>query len=197
MRFADPISYDLWYETKGKEIFLKELSVLKKVIKGFDKGLEVGVGTGRFASSLGVEFGLDPDENMVRFASKRGILGVVGIGEALPFKSSSFDLILLVFTLCFAEKPPLIIKECNRCLKSGGELVIGFIPRESSKAGEYIDLAKKGHPIYSKARFYGVDEVSKLVVDGGFRIEARKGIFLGKEKGPYPDFLVWKCAKNS
>jgi ubiquinone/menaquinone biosynthesis C-methylase UbiE len=40
--------YDEWYE-KNKLAYLSEVAALKKVIPKGKKGLEIGVGTGRFA----------------------------------------------------------------------------------------------------------------------------------------------------
>ena len=53
--------YDQWYE-RNKFAYLSEIEALKKVIPEQGKGLEIGVGTGRFAQSLGISVGLDPSE---------------------------------------------------------------------------------------------------------------------------------------
>jgi len=60
----DPMAdaYDRWYDTpKGKAIFQAELKCLRSLHeKSPGRWLEVGVGTGRFACSLGIAEGIDP-----------------------------------------------------------------------------------------------------------------------------------------
>jgi len=64
--------YDRWYE-RNKFAYLSEIEALKKVVPKKGKGLEIGVGTGRFAHALGVSVGIDPSENMLQIARKRKI----------------------------------------------------------------------------------------------------------------------------
>jgi ubiquinone/menaquinone biosynthesis C-methylase UbiE len=49
-----------------------------------EKGLEIGVGTGRFAKILGMEYGIDPSERMLSIAKERGIKTFVGRGRIYP-----------------------------------------------------------------------------------------------------------------
>ena len=51
-----------------------------------EKGLEIGVVTGRFAKILGMEYGIDPSERMLSIAKERGIKTSVGRGEDLPLE---------------------------------------------------------------------------------------------------------------
>ncbi len=69
-------SYDQWYETtEGRAIFVAELECLRLICESFHgQWLEVGVGTGRFASNLGIARGIDPSMPMLKMAAKRGIL---------------------------------------------------------------------------------------------------------------------------
>ncbi len=76
--------YEEWFN-KNKFAYLSEIEALKKVIPA-GKGLEVGVGTGRFAEPLGIDIGVDPSENMLKIAKLRGIKTFQGYGENLPFK---------------------------------------------------------------------------------------------------------------
>ena len=50
--------YEAWYE-KNKYVYLSELEVVKKVLPKEGVGLEIGVGTGRFALPLDIKFGVD------------------------------------------------------------------------------------------------------------------------------------------
>jgi len=61
------------FDEFSERTYLSELKALKKVILEKKKGLEIGVGTGRFASPLGIEYGIDPSEKMLEIAKKRGV----------------------------------------------------------------------------------------------------------------------------
>ncbi len=60
--------YDSWFE-KHKDVYFSELKALKKVIPG-GFGLEVGVGSGRFANPLDVKMGIDPPEKHAKTCKK-------------------------------------------------------------------------------------------------------------------------------
>jgi len=123
--------YDEWYDAH-RVLFRTELAALKKAVPRRGRGLEVGVGTGRFAESLAVRYGLDPSPGMLGLAERRGIRAVLGFGEALPFKSGSFDFVLTVFVIEFVDDLRGFLAEQARVLKPSGALVTGFIDRDSS-----------------------------------------------------------------
>ncbi len=161
--------YDEWYERPfGRSAFGAEVACLRRVLPPFRLGLEVGVGTGRFASVLGVKIGLDPSRKELEIARTRGINPVQGVGEALPFRAQSFDLVLIVVTLCFVRDPAAVLSESARVLVPGGHLVLGTIVKESPWADFYLRKARAGHPIYRLARFYGYGELLNLLGAAGF-----------------------------
>lgn len=161
--------YDEWYERPfGRSAFAAEVACLRRVLPPFRRGLEVGVGTGRFGSALGVRLGLDPSRVELAIARSRGIEPVQGVGEALPFKAEGFDLVLIVVTLCFVDDPARVLFESARVLVPGGSMVLGLILRESPWADFYAKKARAGHPIYRLARFYGYREVLGLLGAAGF-----------------------------
>jgi len=164
--------YDAWFEEEGKLIFPTELSALRRAAEGLPRPwLEVGVGSGRFAASLGIDVGLDPAERLLEMARRRGMAVVRGRGEALPFPAESFGGVFLIVTLCFVEEPSAVLRECRRVLREGGGLVVGLVPAESPWGRRYTALGKEGHPFYSRARFYTVAEVKKLLSAAGFSLE--------------------------
>ena len=94
--------YDEWF-IKNQNIYLAELNAIKRFVP-FDKfGVEIGVGTGRFALPLGIKVGVDPSRKMAEISRKRGIQVYEGVAEQLPFKDKIFDYILMVTTICFLE----------------------------------------------------------------------------------------------
>ena len=56
------------------------------------EGLEVGVGTGRFAAPLGIHIGLEPSPAMAKLARARGVEVHSGVGENLPYEDDRFNL---------------------------------------------------------------------------------------------------------
>lgn len=156
--------YDDWFE-KHKNAYFSELKALKKVIpEGF--GLEVGVGSGRFAFPLGVKLGIDPSKNMLREAKERGIQVIQGIGEELPFRDGTFDSVLIVVTLCFVENPVNVLIESRRVLKSGGRLIVGEINKDS-QLGRFYEAKKENSAFYKLATFYSGNEIIGLFDEVG------------------------------
>ena len=124
-------SYDAWYDAHPA-LYRTELAALRKAVPRRGRGLEVGVGTGRFAAPLSVRYGLDPSPGMLGLAKGRGIRVVQGFGEALPFKSASFDLVLIVFVIEFVDGAGGFLGEAARVLRSGGTIVVGFMDKASA-----------------------------------------------------------------
>jgi ubiquinone/menaquinone biosynthesis C-methylase UbiE len=173
-------AYDQWYETpEGKAIFQAELKCLRLLHTKYPgRWLEVGVGTGRFACSLGIPEGIDPSPQMREIAASRGIAVHPGSAESLPFPKSSFEGVLLVLTLCFVANAGQALKECLRGLGSDGRLLIGAVPADSSWGKEYCRKASTGHPIYALAHFRKVGEIVELAQSAGFvLIDAASTLF--------------------
>ncbi len=158
--------YESWLDL-NRLAYELELEAIKDLLPRFGKGLEIGVGTGRFAPPLGLRFGIDPSKNMCKMASKRGIQVILGVGESLPFKDSSIDLVLMVTTICFLDDVPGILKEAYRILIDGGYILIGFIDRESS-LGRLYESHKTDSIYYRDATFLSANEVVHHLKQTGF-----------------------------
>jgi SAM-dependent methyltransferase len=158
--------YERWF-ARHDAAYRSELAVLREVMPESGLGLEVGVGTGRFAEPLGVEFGLDPSLRMLRHARRRGIRVVCGVAEALPFRNAVFDRVLIVTTICFADDARAMCVEAARVLKPGGSIVIGFIDR-TSQLGLQYQVHKDENVFYRDATFFSAMEVGRLLSDAGF-----------------------------
>jgi len=156
--------YDAWYD-KHKFAFLSEIEAIKKVLPRNKKGLEIGVGTGRFASRLGIKYGVDPSENMLKIAQKRGIDAHRAQGERLPFDSSALDYIAIIITLCFVKDPVKVLIEAKRVLKKRGKVIIGIIDKDSFLGRFYQG---KKSLFYRQAHFFGVRELTDLLKMTGF-----------------------------
>jgi len=167
--------YDEWFE-KNRGIYLSEIKALEKIAsKGF--GLEIGVGTGRFAQQLRIEIGLDPSINMLKVARRRGIKVVQGVGEFLPFSSESFDIVAIIVTLCFVENPLEVLREAKRVLKKKGILIVGVIEK-NSKWGIFYESKKRSSKFYKVANFYSAREIIQLASKAGLKFcEAYQTLF--------------------
>ena len=157
--------YDAWYD-KHAHAFLSELAAIRKVLPKKGKGLEIGVGTGRFAAALGITFGVDPSRKMLALAKKRGVSVRQGYGEDIPFASGIFDYAALIITLCFVKDPAKVIKETARILKRDGRIIIGIVDKNSFLGRFY---RRKKSVFYKQADFFSVMEVMVLLKAAGFR----------------------------
>ena len=156
--------YDAWY-SRHEFAFLSEIEAIKKVLPPAGNGLEIGVGTGRFASSLGIATGIDPSSEMLRIAKERGVDTYLGFGETLPFPKEVFDYAAVIITLCFVRNPKKVIEEAYRALKKSGKVIIGIVDRESFLGKFY---QHKESVFYKKARFFSVTEVTELLEESDF-----------------------------
>ncbi len=158
--------YETWF-ARHQEAYYSELMAIRALLPWQGPGLEIGVGTGRFAAPLGVEVGIDPSKEMLTYAVKRGISCIQGIAEALPFRDVVFDYGLLVTTICFVEDANAMLTEAHRVLKTGAPIVIGFIDRTSNLGQHYL-AHQDENVFYREATFYSAPEVEKLLNDTGF-----------------------------
>jgi SAM-dependent methyltransferase len=161
--------YEAWF-ARHEAAYLSELLAVRALLPWQGLGLEIGVGTARFAAPLGVRVGVDPSLAMLVYAVKRGLSGVRGIAEALPFKNGIFDFGLVVTTICFVENPRSMLLEARRVLKPNAPLVIGFVDRES-EIGQHYFLHQAENVFYREARFYSAKEVAELLEDTGYLIQ--------------------------
>lgn len=158
--------YEAWFR-RHPAAYHAELLAVHALLPWHGLGLEIGVGTGRFAAPLGIRVGLDASRAMLAYAVKRGVSSIQGVAEALPFKDAVFDYGLVVTTICFVDDPQKMLNEAHRVLKSRAPLVIGFVDRTSRLGQQYLAHQAES-AFYREARFYSALEVERLLEDAGF-----------------------------
>ncbi|MEJ2166904.1 MAG: class I SAM-dependent methyltransferase [Desulfobacterales bacterium] len=158
--------YEAWFMSH-KAAYHSELLAIRALMPWRGLGLEIGVGSGRFAAPLGIEIGIDPSMAMLTYSIKRGVAGIQGVAEALPFKNAVFDYGLVVTTICFVEDPKAMLNEARRVLKPTAPLVIGFVNRASMFGQHYLKHQAE-NVFYREAKFYSTLEVERLLDETGF-----------------------------
>ena len=151
------VEYDEWFETH-KWVYQSEVAAVRKFISETGKGIEIGVGTGRFSIPFGIKVGIEPARAMAEIARKRGITVYQAKDKNLPFQDNSFDFALIVTTLCFLENPLKALQEIRRILKPAGKVIIGMLDEESP-LGRLYEERRKESKFYRDARFYSVNQV--------------------------------------
>lgn len=158
--------YEGWFETH-EHAYRSEVEALERIHPTPGFGIEIGVGTGRFATPLGMQVGLDPATEMLVRARERGIDIVKGVAEALPFRDGTFDTALLVTTICFVDDIPQTLTEARRVLRPDGSLIIGYIDKDSP-VGRIYQEKKSENPFYREAVFVSTDELVDALETAGF-----------------------------
>ena len=158
--------YDRWFDDHG-EVYAAQVRLLQDAVPQGGCGLELGVGSGRFAVPLDIRYGIDPSLKLLAMAQIRGIEVVQGEGEHLPYRAETFDYVLMMTVICFLENPPGVMQETFRVLLKGGYLILGFIEKNGEIAMQYRQEKTKGR-FLRFARFLTVDEVARLAEDAGF-----------------------------
>ncbi len=196
--------YDRWFE-EHSGVYAEELKAIEKLLPQFEKGVEIGVGTGRFAKPLGLKIGVEPSEKMARIAKERGVEVVSGRAEALPFDDESFDFVLMVTTICFMDDAKKAMEEIYRILRPGGHVIVGFVDKDTP-LGRLYQKNREESRFYKNARFFSTEEVLSLLEQSGFHdckavqtlfgedlSDMQGGVRPGYSKGA---FVAIRCKKD-
>ena len=159
--------YEDWF-TKNRAAYESELEAVRRLLPEGGTGIEIGVGTGKFAGPLGITMGIEPSESMRDVAINKGIRVSAGVAEELPVASDSVDFVLMVTVLCFFKEVDKALQEAYRVLKPGGAIVIAFIDRDSALGKKY-DEGKGETLFYKDATFFSAQEVGAFLKGAGFQ----------------------------
>lgn len=156
--------YDEWFD-RHPVLYQSELTAIRSVLLPFQRGVEIGVGTARFAAALGIQYGLEPLKDFASIARSRGIDVQTGVAEKMPYPSEYFDLALMVTVDCFLDDVPVAFAETFRVLSPGGSLVVAFLDKNCVIARKY---KRQGFSSYRNARFHSPDEIITWMKAAGF-----------------------------
>ena len=172
--------YDDWF-VRNNDKYVAELRALSCFIPANSNGLEVGIGSGKFAVPLGVKTGVEPSRKMADTARKLGINVLLGVAEDLPIASSTFGFVLMVTTICFVDDLKKSFQEAFRVLRKDGFIVIGFIDKDS-ELGKVYRANKDKSRFYNIAEFFSTEEVLACLSEAGFvSFDTRQTIFSRNE----------------
>ncbi|MFO7849217.1 MAG: class I SAM-dependent methyltransferase [Spirochaetia bacterium] len=170
--------YEQWFST-FKAVYDTEVEALRKIMPEENKiGVEIGAGSGLFASRLGVRYGVEPSGPMLEKAKDRGIEMKQGAAEKLPYPDESFDYTLMVTAICFLDDMNKAMEEIRRVLKPGGPALFGFVDKDSPLGQVYLQH-KEEDVFYRSATFRSASEVISVLERLGFEIETIKQTVFG------------------
>ncbi len=178
-------TYDAWFLTpQGKVVFNLELDLLLKHV-GTLSGktlFDVGIGTGIFATQFrdkGAQItGIDPSENMLEIAKKRGFKVMKGFGENIPLEDNSFDIVLAMTSLEFSRNPEAFISEIFRVAKTGGKVVVAVLNLWS-----FYGISRRVRGIFKRnlfndAHFYSYFEIRRLLLRRSSSVVVDSSVFI-------------------
>jgi SAM-dependent methyltransferase len=158
--------YERWFD-RHPNAYQSELKAVGHFIDPSFRALEIGMGSGRFAKPLGIEEGIEPSYEMRKLAHEKGLKAEFGTAEQLPVEDGTYDLALMVTTICFVDNPTQAIAEMFRILKPGGYAVIGFVDK-NSPLGQVYQKHKEESRFYYEANFFSASDIENLLQQQGF-----------------------------
>lgn len=161
------LEYDRWFENHST-VYQSEILAIQQALPKDKTGIEIGVGTGRFAEPLQIRFGVEPSENMARMAKKRGIHIYKAYGENLPIENESFDFALMVTSVCFISDIPKAFSEVYRILKPRGEIIVAIM-NKNSELGKKYQAGQASSKFYRDAHFHSTEEITDLLEQSNFQ----------------------------
>ncbi|MCK5248031.1 class I SAM-dependent methyltransferase [Candidatus Bipolaricaulota bacterium] len=167
--------YDAWYD-EFPNLFRSEILAVRASLPPPGQWVEVGVGTGRFASELGIHLGIEPADAMAVLARGRGIDVTCGRAEAVPLDSECMDAVFFITTLCFVRDLNLALCEARRILRPGGCCIVALLPLDSP-LGQITHASEDAFFKHAQLRTKG--EVFRALRSAGLTIQQTVQTLLG------------------
>ena len=164
--------YEQWFQEHSC-LFAAEIAAIREVLPTSGVGLEIGVGSGLFASALGIKYGVEPSAAMRKKAESRGVHVFDGMAERLPFKAAMFDFAVMITVDCFLTDVGQSFQEAFRILVPQGCFVIAFIDA-ATRLGKEYEQKKQSSLFYRQAHFHSAGEIKEQLMQAGFRVDAER-----------------------
>ncbi len=161
--------FDRWFTRNGK-LYASELDALRAA-EPTGLSLDVGIGSGVFASKLKVSIGVDTSRELLRISKRRGLEVMLADARELPFRTGAFDTVVSSFTICFVDDINSMLMESRRVLKDQGRFIVGEITLDSAWGRFYSGEGRRGHRFYGKARFLTFERTLLLLAKAGLEAE--------------------------
>lgn len=181
--------YDQWFYEHAA-LYRAELTAVAELLGPVQatagpeaEGLEIGVGTGRFAAPLGISHGLEPAPRMAQLARARGIDVVPGFAEDLPFDTGRFAYTAFLTSLCFVTAPARALREARRVTVGGGAVLVAYLNR-AGPAGQELAARQAEDPYYCHAHLMTTRELEALLREAGFTPEDSRQVLAGPDGSP-------------
>ena len=184
---------------------LTEIELFRNAVKGCEKVLDVGCGTGHpslyIAEDVGSIIGIDKSERMIEIARNRlrrsgsgNVVFEVGDAESLDFPNESFDAIILCGSLATLSNKRKSLQEIRRVLRKPGKVACieanwlyqSTHERHFKGEGSFI-LTEKG-----LIRYRFVRRLLHPHKETDYRCMINPKSVLGKKLLSNPDFLEHK-----
>lgn len=160
-------AYDDWFE-KNSEAYRAELKAIRQLLPQETlRGMEIGIGSGKFAVPLGVRIGVEPCAEMAHKARRLGLEVHPGVAENLPFAAAEFDFALMVTTVCFVDDISQSFREALRVLRPGGFILVAYVDKASDLGRRYLANRHKSR-FYRQATFFSTEDILAQLDLAGF-----------------------------
>lgn len=195
--------YEDWLATPyGAWVAQVEEALLAELLAPLTAGarvLDLGCGTGWLAERLARRgwkvVGLDPSAAMLERAARR-VSVVRGDGLRLPFADGAFDAVCVTAVLDFVGDPAGLLREARRVARE--RVVVVALARDSWLAWRRRWQGRRGHPIFSRARFHPRGRLFAFARAAGARPErARGALYLPPSLGPRMPELEHALARST
>lgn len=174
--------YSLTYGKHSKSLARRysyhlRLKLVKKALvnNNCDTVLDIGSATGDYAIDI-KESGfkvicVDINLEYLKIAKRKDmdLFVVAADASALPFRESSFDTVTILNALRYFSDPLLSLRECNRVLKSNGNLILVC----HNKFCPDTLVTKRGG-----ARYLSLNELKNLLKKANFEVVSEKLLFI-------------------
>lgn len=147
------------FKTEGRSDHNRILELLK--VKAKDRVLDIGCGFGVLLKRIPAKrkMGIETNDVAIKECHKRGLSVIkADVEKGLPFKKSSFDIVIMNEVIEHLKMPQFIFKECFRILMPEGKVIIttpvrSFFAHELSPTHFSEMTIRKMRGLVQKCRF--------------------------------------------